>query len=106
MRNRVTVNIAGQAYTILSEDDENHIKKVADIVDKEIEAILRAANISQMEAAVLAACNIADSKIKTNDALDNLRLQMKGYLDDAAALRTELAELRRENLNLKNKLER
>ncbi len=105
MKNRVNVKIAGQIYTLVSEDSEEYMKEVAENVEEEIHKMSLITGVTATAAMVLAACNIADEKMKTSEALDNLRKQMKGYLDDGVALRAEIAELRRENLYLKSKVQ-
>ena len=96
MKNRVTVTIAGETYTILSEDNEEYIKKAAEKVDQKIAEISAASPFSALHAAVLAALNLADEAMKAEEAATNMRSQMKSYLEDASRLRTELNEARRE----------
>ncbi len=102
MKNRVTVTIAGEEYTLVSTDDEAYLKKVADHVNEQIAQIMGATHASSLEGAVLAAVNIADEYYKEQEASENLRRQLKEYLEESAKLKTELSEAKREIFKLQN----
>ena len=96
MPNRVTVSVAGFEYTLISDEDEASILKVADHIDSMIGTIRREKQVSLADAAVLAAANIAGEYFKASENLENLRSQIKGYIEDATRAKAELAEARRE----------
>ena len=96
MKNRVKVTIGGDPYTIVAEDNENYIRTVAQMVDDKMNGILTSPSISVLAAAVLTAVNFADEYQKAVEAADNMRAQMKSYLEDASRLRAELNDARRE----------
>ncbi len=102
MKNRVTVTIAGEEYTLVSTDDEAYLKKVADHVNEQIAQIMGATHASSLEGTVLAAVNIADEYYKEQEASENLRRQLKEYLEESAKLKTELSEAKREIFKLQN----
>ena len=77
MLNRVVVNIDGFDYTVVSEDNEDYIRKNAALVDKNIQDIKSATTLSSMTAAVLAAMNISDLYYKAKESSDGLRAQIK-----------------------------
>lgn len=95
MRNRVTIHIAGESYTMLAEESESYMQQVAALVDGKITEARGISGVSAMQAAVLAACNIADQYYKAVESADNLRAQMKNYLEESDSLRRELAEAQR-----------
>ena len=70
---------------------------MAEVFDKEAENMEKAA-------AVLAAANIADELFKAQAAAEQLRSQIKGYLDEAGKAQAEASELRREVFRLQQKL--
>ena len=92
MRNRVTLHIAGASYVMLSDETETYMQELAALVDGRISEAKKIPGVSTMQAAVLAACNIADDYLKAVQAADNLRSQMKNYLEEASLLRRELAD--------------
>ena len=90
MQNRVTVTVGGLKYTLLAVEDENYVHRVA-------------AYVSQMDAAVLTAINIADERFKEQEASENLRRQIKDLLEENAKLKSELSESKREIFKLQQK---
>ena len=97
MLNRVVVNIDGFDYTVVSEDNEDYIRKNAALVDKNIQDIKSATTLSSMTAAVLAAMNISDLYYRAKESSDGLRAQIKDYAEECAKLRAEVARLKRES---------
>ena len=39
MRNRITVTIAGQEYTLVAMEDESYVRKVAEHVDRKVREV-------------------------------------------------------------------
>lgn len=100
MANRITVSICGDDYTLMAEESPSYMQKVAALVDTEMNEILSSGRIGRLEAAVLAAANLADQMLKQQAITENLRSQLKGYLDDANKAKNELSECRRELFKL------
>ena len=103
MANRITVSICGEEYTLLAEENPSYMQKVAALVDAKMSEIMSAGRVSRMDAAVLAAANMADEMLKQQGSTENLRRQLKGYLDDANKAKSELSECRRELVKLQQK---
>ena len=79
---KVKLNICGSEYAITSDETEEYVRELAGQVDRDMRALLHADDrISTTMAAVLVAITNADSAKKAEDAADNLRAQMKGYLE-------------------------
>ena len=102
-KNRVTLRIAGETFTIVAAEPEDYIRRVASYVDSKINAVTSANRMPLQEAAILAACNLADEQFKSAENAENMRIQLKGYLDDISRLRVEINELRRENAKLRDR---
>ena len=102
MKNRVTVTIAGQEYTLVATEDQGYVEKVAQHVDAQMKQVLDGARISLVDGAVLTAVNIADEYFKEVEASENLRRQLKEYLEEATKLKMELSEAKREIFKLQN----
>ncbi len=103
MANKVTVTINGTDYTLMSEDSPAYMQKVAALVDEKMSDITSVGRVSRMDAAVLAAANLADELLKQQAAAENLRRQLKGYLDDASKAKAELGDCKRELLKLQQR---
>ncbi len=104
MENRITVNICGTDYTLMAEESPSYMQKVAALVDAKMGEIMAGGRISRMDAAVLAAANIADELLKQQSSTENLRSQLKGYLDEANRAKNELSECKREIFKLQQQL--
>ena len=96
MKKKVTVTIAGGEYRLIGGEDEEYTRRIAAHVDTKINEVLNSSNISMIEAAVLAGINITDEYYKALETADNLRSQLKDYLEDSGRMKAELADLKRE----------
>ena len=103
MRNHITVTIAGQEYTIVAAEEENYVRRVASHVDNKVQEVLSSGRASLVESVVLAALNIADEYYKEQEASENLRRQLKEYLEEGTKLKMELSEAKREIFKLQNR---
>ena len=96
MANRITVNICGEDYTLVAEESTAYMEQVASLVDKKMTEIIAGAKVGRGDAAVLAAVNLADELLKSEQTAENLRRQVKSYLDEAAQAKNEASELKRQ----------
>lgn len=106
MENRITVNICGTEYTLMAEESPSYMQKVAALVDDKMGAIMASGRVSRMDAAVLTAMNIADEMLKQQSSTENLRSQLKGYLDEANRAKSEVSEYKREIFKLQQQLQK
>lgn len=104
MENRITVSICGTDYTFTAEESPSYMQKVAAHVDAQMSAIMEGGRIARVDAAVLAAANITDELYKEQAISENLRQQLKGYLDEANKAKAEASEARRELFKLQQRL--
>ena len=100
MSNKIKLYSSGTDYTLMSEESPAYMQKVAGLVDEKMTNIMAAGRVSRMDAAVLAAANLADELLKQQAAAENLRRQVKGYLDEAGKAKAELGECKRQLLKL------
>ena len=96
MANRITVNICGEDYTLVAEENTAYMEQVASLVDKKMTEIIAGAKVGRGDAAVLAGVNLADELLKSEQTAENLRRQVKSYLDEAAQAKNEASELKRQ----------
>lgn len=106
MENRITVSICGTDYTFTAEESPSYMQKVAALVDSRMGEILKSGRINRVDAAVLAAANIADDLLKEQASAENLRSQLKDYLDEANKAKAEASDLRREIFKLQQRLDK
>lgn len=100
----VTLTICGTNYTLSTDESPAYMEDLAGRVEREMKESMTNPRISLAMAAVLAALNGQDTAEKALQAADNLRAQMKEYLDDNAKVRAEMEHLKQENSLLRQKL--
>ena len=105
MANRVVVNICGEEYTFVAEESASYMQKVGSYVSEKMDEVLNGAKVGRSDAAILTAANITDELFKAQAAAEQLRSQIKGYLDEAGKAQAEVSELKREVFRLRQKLD-
>ena len=105
MANRVVVNICGEEYTFVAEESASYMQKVGSYVSEKMDEVLNGAKVGRSDAAILTAANITDELFKAQAAAEQLRSQIKGYLDEAGKAQSEVSELKREVFRLQQRLD-
>lgn len=88
MKNNYEVSILGQKFVLKTENDEKHVKRVADYVNKVMHSIKeKSATISTQNVAILGALNIAEEffsrEDQNKDMVRDWRDQIKDLLEEA-----------------------
>ena len=100
--NKIKLNIAGSTYTINSMDSEEHVLSIARTLDQDMRTVLdQTSSASVTAAAVICAMTYLDKLEKTNSGADNMRMQVKQYLEDANRARFEAEKVKMELEKLK-----
>ena len=106
-KNRIRLEICGVECVIASDDSEEYIRAIGAEVARSMNAMCRQnERISIATAAVFAALNYCDDAQKAKAAADNLRAQIKNYVEDASHARMEADEARREADRLSREVQR
>ena len=105
MANRVVISICGEEYTLVADEVPAYMQKVGNYVSEKMTDVMEAAKVGRTDAAVLTAVNLTDELFKSQAAAEQLRGQIKGYLDEAAKAQAEASELKREVFRLQQRLE-
>ena len=103
MANRVTMSICGEDYTLIAEESPSYMERVGKLVDEKLSEVLSAGSVSRTDAAILTAINLADELLKAQESGENLRRQVKTYLDEAAQAKNEASELKRQLFKAQNR---
>lgn len=112
MRNRVKVTVCGKEYALQTEESASYLIGLARKLDRQINDITEGSDsISMVAATVLAALSALDDAEKANESIDNIRTQIKDYVDEAGRARLERDKaveqansLKKQNELLKTKL--
>ena len=103
MANRVVITICGEEYTLIADETSAYMQKVGSCVSDKMTEVMNDAKVGR--AAVLTAVNLTDELFKSQAAAEQLRSQIKGYLDEASKAQAEVSELKREIFRLQQRLD-
>ncbi len=102
--NRVTVTIAERQFTLLTDAEPAFTQKVAQHLDGKLTELLAGdSKLSLLDACILAALDATEECFNEQESSENLRRQLKEYLEESTKLKLELSEARREIFALKGK---
>nr|WP_319489638.1 cell division protein ZapA [uncultured Caproiciproducens sp.] len=105
-KNRVKLNICGCECVIGSDDSESYVRSIGDEVEKAMEDITgKNDRVSITMAAIITALRFCDESHKSANGADNLRSQIKDYLEDSSHARMEAEEARREIERMKREVQ-
>ena len=103
-KNKVSITIRNQKYTVISNEAPEDVKALGDIVDKKVSALMGiGSRLSLNEALVLTALDLANESKEHEKAVMKLRSEMAGYLEDVEKVTMERDKLKRELDKLKGK---
>ena len=103
---KVRLNICGSSYVVNTSESEDYKKNLADRLNLDMNELMASSNsVSITTAAVMTALNYRDELEKASGSADNMRRQIKDYLEDAASAKMAAEEARRENASLKRRVD-
>lgn len=103
---KVRLNICGSSYVVTTSESEDYMKNLADRLNLDMNELMASSNsVSITTAAVMTALNYRDELEKASGSADNMRRQIKDYLEDAASAKMAAEEARRENASLKRRVD-
>ncbi len=105
MANRIVISICGEEYTLVADESSAYMQKVGSYVSDKMSEVMTGAKVGRTDAAVLTAVNLTDELFKSQAAAEQLRGQIKGYLDEASKAQAEVSELKREIFRLQQRLD-
>ncbi|WP_294569838.1 cell division protein ZapA [uncultured Subdoligranulum sp.] len=103
---KVRLNICGSSYVVSTSESEDYMQNLADRLNLDMNELMASSNsVSITTAAVMTALNYRDELEKASGSADNMRRQIKDYLEDAASAKMAAEEVRRENATLKRRID-
>ena len=102
-KNKVVINIGNQQYTILSDEPAEKIQGLAAQIDARLKEITESSNLSQTQALVLVALDLANNVSQQAELTEKYKSEIADYLNDAATAMSERDKYRRELERLKGK---
>lgn len=105
MQNKVKVTICGKEYALQTDETPSYLIGLAKRLDRQIMDMVNSSdNISIQVASVLIALTALDDANKSTESIDNIRTQIKDYVDDAGRSRLERDEAVKDLALLKTKI--
>lgn len=74
-KRKMTVTVAGKPYTLVSADPPEHVKRVAEFVDRRLSETAAVTNLPSAQTAVLTCFQLAEDLLKAQD--ENRMLQRR-----------------------------
>ena len=103
--NKVKVTICGKDFNLKTDEEPEYLIGLAKKVDEEIANMVSATeSMSIQSAAILVALSAFDEAKKSSDSIDNIRTQIKEYVDEACQARSERDDLLKKEKILKAKI--
>ena len=99
-KKRISVFVAGQRFTILSDEDEKYVVDIAAKIDARISALTISQNMTRERAAVLTALDFADDNEQDKRAIAEIKEQIKDYVTEISKLSEENTEINAQNNQL------
>lgn len=97
MNNKVKLTVCGIDYFITTDESVEYTENLGKKIDERMGQILRSgALVTMTQAAVLTALETADELSKSESEVQNLRSQIKDYLEDSAKAKSERDYYKRE----------
>ncbi|MBP0965967.1 MAG: cell division protein ZapA [Oscillospiraceae bacterium] len=103
--NRIKVTICGKEYSLKTAENASYVLNLAAELESKINNMVNSGNgVSIQTAAILIALSAMDDANKANQSVDNIRTQIKQYVDEAAKAMLERDEAIKDKESLKSKL--
>lgn len=113
-KNKIEVIISGRVYTLIGEESQEYIQRVALYIDKKMNEVRKAESsrkLSTSMIATLTSINVADDLFKVSERLKNAYTEIDSYErqlneknKEIENYQNELGAIQEENLALKDKL--
>lgn len=96
-KNKIRLQIGGAEFSITTSDEPEYVQQLAEEINAKMTRLSKETPyLSVTLAAILTALDYCDSYKKSEESADNLRGQIKDYLEDSARARMEADVARRE----------
>ena len=90
---KVSVVVAGQRFTILTDKSEKYVRDIASEIDARVNSLVVSSNMSRERAAVLTAMDYADDSVLDRENIAAVKEQIKDYVQEIERLQDNNAKL-------------
>jgi cell division protein ZapA len=97
MKNKILVQICDKEYTLITEEPEDYVKKIAGEITEMIDATAyKNLRTSKFDAAMITCLDLCDKMRKLSEDNDNMRREIIGYIDEIGKLSKKLSAFERQ----------
>lgn len=90
---KVSVIVAGQRFTILTDKSEKYVRDIASEIDARVNSLVLSSNMTRERAAVLTAMDYADDSVLDRENIAAVKEQIKDYVQEIERLQDNNAKL-------------
>lgn len=95
--NKVKITICGKEYSLQTDERPAYVQQLAGRLDHKITEMMENNDtLSLSSAAILVGLTLMDDSYKTSSDMDNIRGEIRNYVEEAGMARAEADSLRRE----------
>lgn len=103
-KNRVQITIGNQSFTVLSQEPEETVLRLAAAIDEKLSGIMKNNTLSLTQGLVLTSLEMAQLAKQQGELAKEYKNKISGYLEDAEKAMTERDKYKRELDKLKEKM--
>lgn len=97
MKNKVLVKIYGRDYLLATEESQGYSDRLADMLNEKLrKAMTGKSELSRLDGAMLVALEALDEAYKNRQSIDNIRGQIKDYVEAADKAKAEAENVKKE----------
>ena len=98
MKNKVLVKIYGRDYLLATDESQGYSDRLADTLNEKLMKMMKGkSELSRLDAAMLVALEAIDEAYKNHKSIDNIRGQIKDYVEAADKAKAELERVKKES---------
>ncbi len=96
MKNKVLVKIYGRDYLLATEESQGYSDRLADMLNEKLRKAMNGkSELSRLDGAMLVALEAIDEAYKNRSSIDNIRGQIKDYVEAADKAKAELEAVKK-----------
>ena len=104
---RQIIFVGGKRFTIKTNESEAYMKKLVERIDTKLKSIMSVnPKMDKDSAAILASLDYCDEENKMREKLEDIRNQIKDYLEETEVLHKEIKKLKEENIHLQERIDK
>ena len=75
-KQKITVRVAGKSYALVSSDPPEHVRRVAELVDRRLREMEITSGLPSQQVLTLTCLNLEDQLVKAQDEIRGLKLRL------------------------------